>query len=811
MYPPLTYRFGRFASGARRAFLVATFALSAVLSFVPSSARADGIIIPEPPICLECPPLPLSGTLDIRNHHVTVSIEDQIAITRVDQVFYNPNEFTVEGTYLFPLPKEATVTNFKLWIDGSPVEGEVLSAEQARQTYEEIVRQMIDPALLEYVDRGAVQARIFPIDPGAERRIELEYSQVLQAENGLVRYAYPLNTEKFSRTPLEQVTIRVDIQSGTPIRAAYSPSHDIGISRESSTHILAGYEAKDVRPDSDFVLYYSLGETEAFHLLTYRNPNDPADPDGFYLLLLAPRPDTAIQVLPKDVLLVLDRSGSMDGEKYRQAQEALAFILENLNPEDRFNIIAFSTGLETYARGLSPASESARAIDWVRSSRPLGSTDINRALLEALGLLEENRGDRPFERPAFIIFLTDGLPTEGVIDRERILENFAAQAPDNIRLFTFGVGYDVDTFLLDLLAQNHHGASTYVAPGERIDEIVSGFYAKVSTPVLTDLQLDFAGVTVFDDYPAPLPDLFVGSQIISVGRYRDGGSADVTLTGIVNGEQHSFTYPEQVFDRRSEINDLKSAIPRLWATRKIGHLLSQIRLHGPDQETVDQVVSLSIRYGIVTPYTSYLVTEPDALGADQQERIVEEAFAEAEAAPTQVSGEAAVQRASEQGALEDADTAAANPVEAAERVKVLGSRTYLNVEGVWVDTAFDPDRMTTTRVAFLSDDYFTLAHSRPELGAAFALGPRVIAFSDGVAYEVVSDDAQVEPLGPFATRTPLPPADETPVSPDTQTTPKPTDVVLDSQSSAPLGLTCLGLLLPLFLLPLGLIWRRMGP
>jgi Ca-activated chloride channel family protein len=283
-------------------------------------------------------PVPISQ-LEIRYHHVDVTIENQVATTHVDQVFYNPNDWIIEGTYIFPIPLGAVVNNFTLWIDGQPVAGKILSADEARRTYEEIVREMRDPALLEYADRDAMQVRVFPIAPGGERRIELEYSEVLEAENGLVRFLYPLNTEKFSTRPLEEVTVSVDVQSSVPIRAGYSPSHPVAIGKDGIYHITAGYEEKNVKPDTDFVFYYSIGENEAFHLLSYRDPSDAAESDGFFTLLLAPQPEAGSEILSKDIIVVLDRSGSMEGEKFSQAQSALCYILEHLNPEDRFNLI----------------------------------------------------------------------------------------------------------------------------------------------------------------------------------------------------------------------------------------------------------------------------------------------------------------------------------------------------------------------------------------------------------------------------------------------------------------------------------------
>ena len=200
--------------------------------------------------------------------------------------------------------------------------------------------------------------------------------------------------------------------------------------------------------------------------------------------------------IPKDVILVLDRSGSMEGEKFQQAQEALRYILKHLNPKDRYNLISFSTSVDTYDKTMQTAEDIDKALAWVDRLSAVGSTDINRALLEAFALSDD-------ERPTYLIFLTDGLPTEGVVDSGEILNNISSFAPNNLRLFAFGVGYDVDTYLLNSLSEGHHGTSTYVFPGEQIDEVLSAFYAKVSSPVLTNLSLDFGEINVYDLYPSP--------------------------------------------------------------------------------------------------------------------------------------------------------------------------------------------------------------------------------------------------------------------------------------------------------------------
>lgn len=706
---------------------------------------ADGIIIPDPPVCRGnvCPitPFPLSQ-LQIKYHYVDVTIDNQIAITRVDQVFYNPSDWAIEGTYVFPLPADAVVTDFKLWIDGEPIKGKVLSSEEARKVYEEIVNKQRDPALLEYIGRGAVQASIFPIPPHGEQRIELNYSQVLSGDNGLVRYVYPLNTEKFSVIPLESVRITVRIRASTPIRAVYSPSHSLSINRLDDGMVIASYEENDVLPVSDFAIYYSLGENEAFHLLTFRDPGDPVGQDGFFLMLLAPKPGQSNQTIAKDVILVIDHSGSMEGEKFKQAQLAAKYILENLNSEDRFGLVAFSSSVENYSYQLQRAADQTQAIAWLDELSAVGSTDINRALLEAASMASG-------ERPVYLIFLTDGLPTEGETNSQEILNNFATSAPANLRLFTFGVGDDVDTFLLDSLAGEHHGRSTYVRTGEQLDEILSGFYRGIIAPVLTDLELEFVGLSVYDIYPNPLPDLFEGSQIIISGRYRSGGKCDVVLRGMVNGEHKEFVYSDQEFmsDSRERGDEILSSIPRLWATRKIGYLLNVIRLDGPKEELISQVVKLSIRYGIVTPYTSYLVTEDLPLGDAVQEKLIEGVYQnviDSSSAPT--SGQGAVDKAAAQGELERLDNAVRIDKSASQRVRIVGSHTFVKVDNIWMDTAFNPDNMLTQKVAFLSNDYFALTQSRHEIASAFALGDRVIVVVDGVAYEVVREGEVTAPL-----------------------------------------------------------------
>jgi Ca-activated chloride channel family protein len=713
-------------------------------------AAADGVIIPDRPDI---------AYLTIKYHRVNVDVKDQVATTHIDQVFVNESDWMVEGTYLFPLPEAAAISEFVMWVDGERVEGEVLTRERARHIYDDIVRRRRDPALLEYVGRDLFQASIFPIPPGDERRVEIEYSEVLPAEGGLIRYVYPLSTEQFSARPLEDVSVSVDITSRGPIKAIYSPSQPVVIDRDGAYRARVGWEDRDVAPDKDFTLYYTVSEEDlGVNLLSYKERVE----DGFFMLLVAPDVDVdAAQVVAKDVILVLDTSGSMEGEKIDQAKDALLFVLDNLNPEDRFNIVEFSTGVRTFADGLEPARQARDAAGWVRNIRAGGGTDINRAMLEALDFTDR-------ERPTVIIFLTDGLPTEGVVETDLILNNVKQAARSNVRVFTFGVGDDVNTLLLDSVAKDLRGTSAYVRPGERIDEQVGAFYAKVSTPVLADVELTFKGVRVEDTYPYPLPDLFAGTQLVLVGRYRDGGPATVTLEGIVNGRTQRFVYDDLTFHDRGG----DEFIAPLWATRKIGYLLNQIRLHGESQELVDEIVYLSIRYGIITPYTSFLVEEPMlALSQEGRNEIADETFkAMVTATPAPVAGAQAVEKAQAQAELEAAEAPAA-PAEAyAQQVQIVGDRAFVLDGGVWTDTTFDPTRMDTVKLPFGSDAFFDFLTSHPQAGRYLALGERVIVVIGGAAYETVAADEVTQGGELPPTSNDEPPSSDLPV-----TSPPPAD------------------------------------
>ncbi len=698
-----------------------------------ASVHAQDAYAPEPPP-IPMPPVWRAEGLEIAYQYVDVTIKDQVATTHVDQLFMNNNDWMLEGTYLFPLPPGAVVSQLTMWVDGQAIEAKILEKEQAREIYDAIVRQLRDPALLEYVGSNAVQANVFPIPPHAERRIEIEYTQVLPAEEGLIRYIYPQSTDLYTDTPLDSQRIRAEINSQEPLQAIYSPSHPVDIVRQSEYQALVGFEDKNVSAGEDFELYYSVSTGEiGLNLLSYRE----AGQDGYFMILVAPNVE-AQEVVDKDVLLVLDTSGSMEGQKLAQAQDAAVYIVDHLNPGDRFNIISFSTGVRRYASGLLPGTNPGAFATYINSLEAVGGTNISAALLEAAAQADS-------ERPTTIIFVTDGLATEGIIETPLLLDAVSAAMPDNARVFAFGVGNDVDPDLLDNLAENHRGTTTYVRPGQAVDETVSSFYAKVSSPVLSNIQLDYDGVLVEQTYPQVLPDLFAGTQLIITGRYRDGGPAKISLSGEVNGQPQKFVYADNIF--QSSAGD--EFVPRLWATRAVGHLLRQIRLHGEKDELVQSVVNLSIRYGIITPYTSYLIEEDDIFSQTGREAIAED-----EIRGARDNGglflESEVEEAAVQSDLAQAEAPLLMPAPSAANgedgkngggaqnlVEFVGSKTFVWRDGLWIDTAYDQDSYPVQEVRFASEAYFDLLSGAPQIGQYLALDQRVLLVHDGHAYQIV--------------------------------------------------------------------------
>jgi Ca-activated chloride channel family protein len=571
-----------------------------VAILAPMLIRADGFIVIN-----DGPAVPghfSFAPLEVTYHRVTVDITDQIAVTHVDQEFYNPNGRQLEGTYLFPLPEGSHIDKFSMDINGTMMDAELLPADKAKSLYEEIVRKAKDPALLEYVGRDAFKVRIFPIEPNSRKHIKISYTQLLKSDTGLTEYAYPLNTEKFSARPLNEVSIKINLNCAQSLKGVYSPSHNCDIHRQGDHQATITYGDHNVRPDTDFKVIFSQDpKAIGISLLTYRSAAD----QGYFLLMASPGNSTKTDgAEPKDITFVLDTSGSMAGAKMEQAKKALGFCLANLNDTDRFEIIRFSTDIEPFFQKLVPASQKNvdKATTFVKGLKAIGATAIDEALKAALAC------ERDARRPYVVIFLTDGLPTIGERSEDRIVEHTQSRC-GNVRIFPFGIGTDVNTHLLDRLASATNAISQYVLPEEDIEVKLSNFYTKIKEPALTSVQMNLGGegIKTSEIYPNVLPDLFKGQMLFAFGRYGGHGKGTVKITGMLNGQKQDFTT-----DVNFTADDTKNAfIPRLWATRRVGWLLDEIRLHGESKELKDEVVHLAREHGIVTPYTAFLIIEDE--------------------------------------------------------------------------------------------------------------------------------------------------------------------------------------------------------
>src|SRR3982751_3185130 len=345
-------------------------------------SRGDGFIVVERPIYVPPTHFPFAP-LEVISHQVNVKIDGQVAITSIDQEFYNSNDQRFEGFYMFPVPRGAHIDKFSMEVGSKIVDAELLPADKARGIYEDIVRKMRDPALLEYAGRDLFKVRIFPIEPRSRKPIKISYTELLRSDAGMVTYLYPLSTEKFSARPIKNLSVKIELKSTEPLASIYSPSHKVEIKRDGPNRAVIGYESKDEKPDTDFLLVYSADSRDVgLKLITYK----PDAEDGYFLLLAAPTLANEAKPAAKDVVFVVDTSGSMAGAKLQQAQKAMRFCVENLNADDRFEIVRFSTEADPLFRDLVPsdADHRKRANEFIDSLKPIGGTAIADALQTAL-------------------------------------------------------------------------------------------------------------------------------------------------------------------------------------------------------------------------------------------------------------------------------------------------------------------------------------------------------------------------------------------------------------------------------------------
>ena len=471
--------------------------------------------------------------------------------------------------------------------------------------------------------RDLFQTSVFPVSPHGQSTVELQYSQLLTKDSGLIAFGLPLATARHSAKPVEHLTVTVNITAAAPIRTVYSPTHDVDIARPDPTRAKVKLSLNDVGAADDFRLLYSTDASPVgLNVISYKP--DAAD-DGYFTLLATPDDRAGHTAkLAKTMVYLVDRSGSMSGPKIGQVKSSLQFLLRQLDPADTFNLVAYDSEIESFRPELQRADKASidAALAWVDGLNAGGGTNIDGALRAGLRMLHDPA------RPTYLMFLTDGEPTVGERDELKIAANAVQENRVNARLFAFGVGYDVNTRLLDRLSHAMRGTSSYVRPNENIEVPISGLYAKIAAPVMTnvavDIQLD--GGTVSRIYPRQMPDLFRGDQLVLVGRYTRGGAAKITLTGEAGGKKQEFSYRADF--ARESVDDTDNFVARLWATRRIGEIIDDIDLHGRNRELVDELVALSKKYGILTPYTSFLTEDRMTLTDMSANRLLAAQIAE---------------------------------------------------------------------------------------------------------------------------------------------------------------------------------------
>ena len=701
---------------------LALFMLSTAFA---APAAAQGWI--EPP-----PGRPQFGIVKVRGE-VNVRIVGRVAQIEVEEWFRNQGGGLGEGDYIYPLPGEAVFSNYSLFQGDQELRGETMDAQRARAIYEEIVRRKKDPALIELAGHGLIRTRVFPINPGETRRITLRYTQMMPRLGDAYQFRYaaggryggvPRNVEGAQgpvRTP-ENVAMafRMVADSGAMFRDPFSPTHELRVDRDGGRLV--------VRPANeltgDLTVLLPLAERLVGLSVVTHRPNGEA---GYFMLTVVPGSSDAASV-PRDVTVVLDVSGSMSGSKMDQARRALNQLLGSLRGQDRFRLAAFSSTVSTYERGWTRATsdEVSRARRWVDGLNASGGTNIQGALDEAFRL----SGDP--ERLNVVLFLTDGLPSVGEQNPERLAQ-LAERGRSNQRVFAFGVGYDVNTYLLDRLSAAGRGSTQYVQPNEDVEEALGRLVTKISHPVLTDLEIAEAPLRLTELYPQRLPDLFAGEELVLFGRYagdrvrdwgdrRDGSRESVTgrlvLTGRRAGRTERFevrvTFPEHQRD-----NDY---IPRLWASRKIGALTQSIKLNGANPEVEREIRETALRYGLLTEYTSYLVQEPMDVAIrtrDLRDRMLAPMAAPA---PAQASGAGAVARAEQARASREAKSMAniaAAEMDVTRRAhgpttRHVAGRLFVLKDGAWTDL-LHAESQRVVRVEPFSAAYFALLERLPEL------------------------------------------------------------------------------------------------
>jgi Ca-activated chloride channel family protein len=555
-----------------------------------SMATADGLLFVSE----------TNQKLRLSRSQVQAQIYDQIALTTVTHEFINPiRRDTVEVLYMFPLPENAAVTDFAIWRDGEFISFKLVASDSGG--HQTLPGGNADPALMDYLLPNPF---IFPtVARGDTFRVRLSYASLLPYEFGAMQYRFPLYSGNFSAGALDAFSILVTFSTQRSITTIKTPGYAAGIVQSDRYNATAGYDNAIFVPSRDFIVDYTLSQKEVgLFALTYRDPADTTETEGYFVLLLEPGEVQPSSILNKYFTFVLDRSGSMFGTKIEQAKGAARFCVEHLNPRDFFNIVDFASEITLYQREPVAASPNniSLAAAYIDNIRASGGTNANQALLTAMDMTIPNAVNQ-------VVFLTDGLPTVGEVSTTKILENIRAANKNDASIFVFGVGDYLGKDLLQALADENSGTATYINENEPIDNIINNFFARINNPVLVDVALEFDEVQVSELYPANLPGIFAGFQQVIAGRYKTFGPTNITLRGRVASADTAIVYPGLIFPEQSTEN---AFVPKIWAKKKIDHLYARWLKEGEPEALKQEIIALSLKYGVLSPFTQFNPPDP---------------------------------------------------------------------------------------------------------------------------------------------------------------------------------------------------------
>ncbi len=716
------------------------------------STRMPRPIWPHPPSPRPAPP----QSYKIRELTTNVNLVDQIAKVQVSQSFVNTGSAPMEVSFIFPLPYDGAVDRLTFLLDGKEYDAKLLGADEARRIYEGYIRRNQDPALLEWIGTGMFKTSVFPVPPGAERTVTLRYSQICRKTGGLTELMFPLSTAKYTSQPVEKYSLNVNIQCESPIKNVYSPTHAIEIKRPGDKHAVVSFSRLNEVPGSDFRLLYDVGsDAVGASVLSYK---PELSEDGYFMLLISPEiKKQADQVAKKNVVFVVDRSGSMSGKKIEQAKSALKFVLNNLREGDLFNVVAYDSIVESFRPEMQRYNDENRqaALGFAEGLFAGGSTNIDGALNAALTQITDDK------RPNYVVFLTDGLPTVGVINETQIVTNAKNLNKLRARVFSLGVGYDVNSRLLDKLARSCFGQSEYVRPNEDIEERVSKLYNRIGAPALTNvaIKLDVEGAAIEQGpvvnriYPRDAYDLFSGDQLVVIGRYKKPGAGKVTIEGTVDQQKQSFHFPAQLVEKSND--ESMAFIEKLWAMRRVGEIIDEVDLHGKNKELIDELVALSKKHGILTPYTSFLADETIPIrNLAEANRRAGLALDGLSAAPSGAGGfsqraekgnlQRAAQAPSSGGGGPGASFSKYKSIDSDKEVIVqniqnVGRKTFFLRNNRWTDSSLTEEQeKKTQKVQRFSQDYFDLITKHGKDAAKYLALEGNVAFElGGQTYELI--------------------------------------------------------------------------